>query len=188
MIPTLTFSCVIWPLFLWDFIDILKTSSAGSPTQPYLMYSIFIEVGPGVCSNIWCGMGRRTAVIIIYESLLIELSHFYYDKSGLILFMHFLEVLYLYFQWQRSCTTICEDMCVKRRIHYWPAFLVSFHIFIVVKFLSSQKTHLEYIADNIIISTYIYIKTLRTCSHTCTRNAWHRAALQSKKNDWSVLV
>ena len=28
-------------------------------------------------------------MIIIYESLLIELSHFYYDKSGFILFMHF---------------------------------------------------------------------------------------------------
>ena len=53
------------------------------------MYSILSEVGPGVCSNVWYGVGRRTAVIIIYESLLFELSHFYYDKSGFILFMHY---------------------------------------------------------------------------------------------------
>ena len=77
------------------------------------MYSILSEVGPGVCSNIWCGMGRRIAVIIIYESLLIELSHFFYDKAGSILFMLVVTTIYLFCSDKRSCTTICEECVLK---------------------------------------------------------------------------
>ena len=56
-------------------------------------------------------------MIIIYESLLIELSHFFYDKAGSILFIlvvtTVVTTIYLFCSDKRSCTTICEECVLK---------------------------------------------------------------------------